>query len=118
LPGREEPVDYRIDLGTVSPAHAAAWRDLLTCNAPSREHLPLRPSLNGPVIRVMTVSDRGTTGLGGPTRADSAVTRNHDFVSFVRNVGEPRDNELGGGTYGFGKGVFYLVSQAGTILVH
>ncbi|RAY10742.1 hypothetical protein DPM19_33630 [Actinomadura craniellae] len=39
-------------------------------------------------------------------------------MSFVRNIGEPRDMKLGGGTYGFGKGIFYLVSDPGTILVH
>jgi hypothetical protein len=64
------------------------------------------------------VSDRGTTGLGGPTRADVAHGENHDFVSFVRNIGEPRDTELGGGTYGFGKGIFYLVSKAGAVLLY
>ncbi|MET7916808.1 hypothetical protein ABZU45_12885 [Streptomyces avermitilis] len=41
-----------------------------------------------------------------------------DFVSFIRNIGEPRDTALGGGTYGFGKGIFYLLSKSGTVLVH
>ncbi|MEV0287205.1 hypothetical protein AB0H36_24065 [Kribbella sp. NPDC050820] len=69
-------------------------------------------------IRTLTVSDRGTTGLGGPTRADALHDTNHDFVSFVRNIGEPRDKEFGGGTYGFGKGIFYLLSSAGAVLLH
>ncbi len=111
-------VDYHLDLRVVSPAHAPAWRELLTRNIPAHEHLPLRQSISSPVIRVLTVSDRGTTGLGGPTRADNAVVENHDFVSFIRNIGEPRDTELGGGTYGFGKGIFYLLSRPGTVLVH
>jgi hypothetical protein len=115
---RDEPVDFHLDLRTIGPAHAGAWRELLQRNAPLDEHLPLRESMRRSTIRVMTVSDRGTNGLGGPTRADSAVTKNHDFVSFVRNIGEPRDTELGGGTYGFGKGIFYLVSRPGTILLH
>ncbi|GII02752.1 hypothetical protein [Planobispora takensis] len=118
LPDRTEPVDYAIDVWTVSPARAAAWRDLLSQDAPLNDHLPLRQSLSRPTIRVMAVSDRGTSGLGGPTRADEAVAKGHDFVSFVRNVGEPRDTELGGGTYGFGKGIFYLISEVGTILIH
>lgn len=111
-------VDYHLDLRFVSPAHAPAWRELLTRNVPAPEHLPLRQSISNPVIRILTVSDRGTTGLGGPTRADNAVVENHDFVSFIRNIGEPRDTELGGGTYGFGKGIFYLLSKPGTVLVH
>ncbi|WIX80838.1 hypothetical protein QRX50_08765 [Amycolatopsis carbonis] len=111
-------VDYHLDLKVVSPAHAPAWRELLTRRVPAHENLPLRQAISSPAIRVLTVSDRGTTGLGGPTRADNAVVENHDFVSFIRNIGEPRDTELGGGTYGFGKGIFYLLSKPGTVLVH
>ncbi|GAA1030531.1 MULTISPECIES: hypothetical protein [Amycolatopsis] len=111
-------VDYHLDLRIVSPAHAPSWRELLTRRVPAHENLPLRKSLSGSAIRILTVSDRGTTGLGGPTRADNAVVENHDFVSFIRNIGEPRDTELGGGTYGFGKGIFYLLSGPGTVLVH
>lgn len=117
LPHGTDPVDYEIDMWTMGPAHAPAWRELLTRNAPMNDHLPIRESLTGS-IRVMAVSDRGTSGLGGPTRADDVSTRGHDFVSFVRNVGEPRDTELGGGTYGFGKGIFYLISKPGTVVLY
>ncbi|WP_147430064.1 hypothetical protein [Frondihabitans australicus] len=68
---------------------------------------------------IVTVSDRNTRGLGGPMRAGSKApdgTRS-DFVQFLRNVGEARDSELGGGTYGFGKGIFYRLSGASTIVV-
>lgn len=113
------PVDYRIDMWTVGPAHAGAWRDLLLEGAPTRaENFPLHRALRHGPVRVLAVSDRGTRGLGGPTRADNAVGSERDFVSFIRNIGEPRDTPLGGGTYGFGKGIFYLLSQSGTVLVH
>lgn len=113
------PVDYRIDMWTVSPAHAGAWRGLLLAGAPnSAEDFPLRETLKGGSLRVLSVSDRGTRGLGGPTRADNAVGPDRDFVSFIRNIGEPRDTALGGGTYGFGKGIFYLLSKPGTVVVH
>ncbi|MFE0377544.1 hypothetical protein ACFW1M_18590 [Streptomyces inhibens] len=118
VPGSATPVDYRLDLYAVGPAHVASWRELLLRGAPLTAHLPLRSHLQRPTLQVMAISDRGTNGLGGPTRADTAVTKCHDFVSFVRNIGEPRDSELGGGTYGFGKGIFYLLSEAGTILLH
>ncbi|WP_152520870.1 hypothetical protein [Nocardiopsis halophila] len=114
----QEPVDYRIAMWTVSPAHIGAWRDLLLDNAPPSRNFPLRDTLRNGTVRVMAVSDRGTQGLGGPTRADHAVGQERDFVSFVRNMGEPRDVTLGGGTYGFGKGIFYLLSRPGTILVY
>ncbi|MEI5011485.1 hypothetical protein RB196_33245 [Streptomyces sp. PmtA] len=113
------PVDYRIDMWTVGPAHAVAWRELLLAGAPSKsDNFPLGETLRRGPIRVLAVSDRGTRGLGGPTRADDAVGRDRDFVSFIRNIGEPRDTELGGGTYGFGKGIFYLLSKSGTVVVH
>ncbi|MDT8910553.1 hypothetical protein [Amycolatopsis sp. PS_44_ISF1] len=111
-------VDYHLDLRAVSPAHAPAWRELLSRRIPGHGNLPLRQSVSASSLRILSISDRGTTGLGGPTRADNAVVENHDFVSFIRNIGEPRDTELGGGTYGFGKGIFYLLSRPGTVLVH
>ncbi|MEU1617802.1 hypothetical protein ABZ479_10915 [Streptomyces sp. NPDC005722] len=113
------PVDYAIDLRTVGPAHTGVWRELLLEGAPvAADNFPLRESLRRGSVRILAVSDRGTRGLGGPTRADNAVGPERDFVSFIRNIGEPRDTELGGGTYGFGKGIFYLLSKAGTVLVH
>ncbi|MGA5196216.1 hypothetical protein [Streptomyces exfoliatus] len=113
------PVDYRIDVSTVGPAHIGTWRDLLLAGAPANaDEFPLRDAIRHGPVRLLSVSDRGTRGLGGPTRANDAVGSDRDFVSFIRNIGEPRDTALGGGTYGFGKGIFYLLSKPGTILVH
>ncbi|NMO53842.1 hypothetical protein HH310_21995 [Actinoplanes sp. TBRC 11911] len=71
------------------------------------------------MVRTLTVGDRGTKGLGGPTRADVARgDEPRDWVSFVLNVGDPPDTKRGGGTYGYGKGILYQTSRAGTILVH
>ncbi|MFI8320810.1 hypothetical protein [Streptomyces sp. NPDC085529] len=114
-----DPVDYRIDVSTVGPAHIGAWRELLLAGAPAHaDEFPLRDTIRHGTVRLVSVSDRGTRGLGGPTRANDAVGSDRDFVSFIRNIGEPRDTALGGGTYGFGKGIFYLLSKPGTILVH
>ncbi|MFE6715663.1 hypothetical protein [Streptomyces sp. NPDC057695] len=114
-----DPVDYRIDMSTVGPAHIGTWRDLFLAGAPANaDEFPLRDTIRHGTVRLLSVSDRGTRGLGGPTRANDAVGSDRDFVSFIRNIGEPRDTALGGGTYGFGKGIFYLLSKPGTILVH
>lgn len=113
----DDPVDFvvRIDrLGERSPL----WLSRLTpvpaggAVAQLREHL-------APHSIMITISDRNTRGLGGPTRAGSRAPdgQRSDFVQFLRNVGEARDNELGGGTYGFGKGIFYRLSAASTIVV-
>ena len=112
-----EQVQFQIDIRTLRASMAPAWRRYLEARAPATTQLPLRESLARP-LRLLSVSDRGTRGLGGPTRADNAVTGDTDFVSFVRNIGEPRSSEYGGGTYGFGKSIFYLVSQAATVLIH
>lgn len=73
----------------------------------------------GPDSLILIVSDRGTVGLDGPIRSDEAVPEggSANFIQFLRNVGEARDTELGGGTYGFGKGIYYRISQASAILV-
>lgn len=71
-------------------------------------------------VRMLSVYDRGTTGLGGPTRANRLGNDDEprDFVDFFRNVGTPPDKAQGGGTFGYGKAALYLASAAHTILVH
>ena len=70
-------------------------------------------------VWALEVSDRGTVGLGGPLRNDLSVNAGEDtnFIDFVLNIGAPRDVHLGGGTYGFGKTIAYVVSGVGTILI-
>jgi hypothetical protein len=90
-------------------------------NRPDREHAgDLHQSLLGESIRILEIEDGGTSGLGGPVTADveQSDDESPDFVQFLRNVGSPRDKELGGGTYGFGKSSIYGVSNCQTILVH
>ncbi|MGA7307057.1 MAG: hypothetical protein WBW88_19475, partial [Rhodothermales bacterium] len=71
------------------------------------------------VHRLLLISDRGTTGLGGVLRAnEDGEDQPRDFVDFLRNVGQPPDHEYGGGTYGFGKVALYLASQLRSIIVH
>lgn len=68
----------------------------------------------------LAIFDRGTTGLTGPVRADEVLpdSAERDFVDFLLNIGQPRNTEFGGGTYGYGKSVLYTSSQINTILVH
>jgi hypothetical protein len=116
---RERPVHFGIDLCDLPTEVASAWRRLIGQGAPAGEHLPLRSTLERPQLAVLFVSDRGTTGLGGPTRANQVVAgAEHDYVSFVLNVGDPRDTEHGGGTYGYGKAVFFRESTASTVVVY
>lgn len=68
-------------------------------------------------LDVLVISDRGTKGLGGPTRADQPTDGPTDYVDLLMNVGVG-GHDLGGGTYGFGKTIAYVVSSARTIIVH
>lgn len=85
-------------------------------------HTPMCEQLLGRdrPMYMLTISDRNTSGLGGPTRADvisTEVTESTDFVDFLRNIGQPPDKELGGGTFGYGKAALYRMSRLRTILV-
>jgi hypothetical protein len=67
-------------------------------------------------LEILFFADFGTNGLGGPTRADQ-LGNDRDFVDFVRNIGQPPDKDLGGGSFGYGKAAFYIASKARTIIV-
>lgn len=69
-------------------------------------------------IVALYVSDRGTNGLRGPTSAGVSTNGPTDFTSFVRNIGRSDTKELAGGTYGFGKGVFFIASTVSTAVVY
>jgi hypothetical protein len=113
------PVSFDMSLLRTDGARRAAWERVLRADAPSADHLPLLDRLGDEELHILMVSDRGTRGLGGPTRADQGIDgENHDYVSFVFNVGDPPDQHLGGGTYGFGKAAFFSSSAAWSILVH
>ncbi|WP_433178166.1 hypothetical protein [Actinoallomurus sp. CA-150999] len=109
-------VRYAIDLARLTPEQLLRWRTLL-CPGPDGADLGLEElfTTSHPVMAV--ISDRGTQGLGGPLRADVALSPKSDFVRLLRNIGEPRDRQSGGGTYGFGKGILFATSGVGTILV-
>ncbi|MFJ3244143.1 hypothetical protein ACIQ8G_16360 [Streptomyces sp. NPDC094154] len=112
------PVDYRVELRTLGPSEAPVWRKLFAEGAPQLRHLKLRTSLARSALRILTVTDTGTRGLGGPTRADVAVPGQSDFASFVRKTGSSSKITGRGGTYGFGKAVFHLLSASRTVVVH
>ena len=85
---------------------------------PSLESFQERLSMQR--THALVISDSHTRGLGGVTRADRAARPGEprDFVDLVRNVGRASTKELGGGTYGFGKGVLYDASAINTCLIY
>lgn len=112
----DNDVEYAIQLRRLSGNRLANWTSFLTPE-PAGSGLGV-----GKVIKsnplVLTVSDRGTTGLGGPLRSDEIPLpgERSDFVNFIRNVGENKAGELSGGSYGFGKGILYNVSACHVVV--
>lgn len=110
-------MEFSMDLSRPDAATRAAWKELVLPGSERLSGVGLAACLESPTTAFLTISDRGTTGLGGPLRADQVSTGPSDFVDFVRNVGEPRSKQFSGGTYGFGKGVLYTTSSVGVVVI-
>lgn len=110
-------VSFSVDHRTLDPAVVAFLRTgVLTGN---RSGLGLDQVLARKRVRGLEISDRGTVGLGGPTRNDRTYPAGArtDFVNFVFNLGSAQTSASGGGSYGFGKSISYVASGCGTILI-
>lgn len=114
-------VRFEVRLRNLTPSEATVLREQVFAELPvsPASRGPLRGFLDGGRQLVLEVSDFGTVGLGGPTRADVAPVEGQSprFVNFVRNIGVARNTPQGGGTYGFGKTSFYKASGCSTIIV-
>ncbi len=109
--------EYQMRFTTLNAARMSVLRDMvMPRTAPDS-------SLSGTVrksrLPAIEIHDRGTTGLDGPTRNDIQVTSRSstNFRDFILTVGAPRDQQYGGGTYGFGKTASFRASRCGTIIV-
>lgn len=112
----EGNVEYSIRLWRLSGNRLVNWTSFLNPE-PSGSGLVINKTLEDHPL-VLTVSDRGTTGLGGPMRSDEIPLPGEraDFVNFIRNVGETKAGELSGGSYGFGKGILYNLSRCHVVV--
>lgn len=113
LPSFEFILNFRVLKGSVMET----LRDRIFTSDPPETGLA--ELLRHDEIWALEISDRGTVGLDGPIRNDLAIDpgTNTNFIDLVFNIGAPRDVHLGGGTYGFGKTISYLISSVGTILL-
>lgn len=108
-------------LRRLTPDQRDTMKDVLLAELPDHKPTarPVRDFLASAAPWVLEICDFGTTGLGGPTRADKPIPEGDksDFVDFIRNIGSKRNTDLGGGTYGYGKSALYLASGCGLIVV-
>lgn len=117
----DENVEFHISLRRLGTRELSVLREqvLNVLPRPRASRAPLREFLAAEEPVIMELSDWGTRGLGGPTRADvvPAKGEHNDFVNFVRNMGARRDLAQGGGTYGYGKSSLYQMSHCSTVLI-
>ncbi|KRE56434.1 hypothetical protein [Phycicoccus sp. Soil748] len=114
----EGPITYAVDGFWPTEEQVATLRQVVFPRVPRDSSLEsfLKASIDDQPLLVVT--DSGTKGLGGPTRADKVTDEATDFVDFVRNVGRAAEKQIGGGTYGFGKGVLWQASSCSTVLIY
>jgi uncharacterized membrane protein YgcG len=111
-----DEITYRVDAWFPTPSQFQTLvTDVFHRMPPSKAMAGNKPTERD--LPVLVITDHGTRGLGGPTRADLAQSDRNDFVDFIRNIGRAEDKALGGGTYGFGKGILYETSICSTIIV-
>lgn len=113
----EDGVSFQINYTELSPSKVSVLRnDIFGTSTPGLQKL--ESALRQDSLSLLFVCDSGTNGLRGPSTATSSYDGAEDFVSFVRNIGRSNSKELAGGTYGFGKGVFFIISEVSTVLVY
>lgn len=107
---------YEMRFRTLEPAAMRCLRDtVVTQCRPGSELEGFLGAMSGEAIEIV---DRGTCGLGGPTRNDEiAGGSGTNYRDFVLTVGAPRDRKNGGGTYGFGKSAAFAASRCGTVVI-
>ena len=80
----------------------------------------LREVLARPHLSLLSLTDTGTVGLGGPVRADEPAPAGEpsNFVDLLFNIGQPAEREFSGGAYGFGRTISFVVSEARAVLIY
>ncbi|MBV7293007.1 hypothetical protein [Corynebacterium sp. TAE3-ERU16] len=113
----EDGVTFAVDYDVIEGAELEILRSVILgddfIGVPA-----LESQIEQGTVPLLTVSDTGTVGLRGPSNATSATTGHTEFTSFVRNIGRSEQKELAGGTYGFGKAVFFIASRVDTVMVY
>jgi hypothetical protein len=109
------PVQFSIDAWRTTPEQTRLLRDVVLADSP--EPTGIRPLLDSGDIEVLVVTDTGTHGLTGPTRADVAAS-DSNFADLILNTGRDENKGVGGGTYGFGKAVLFEASRCATVIAY
>lgn len=116
--GSNRPVQFSLHVSIIEEQARMLLRNEVFPGARRVVGTTLGEQLSSTDLYGIFVSDRNTKGLGGPVRADVLdPSDSYDWVDFVLNVGKANNQGNTGGTYGFGKTISYVVSQASTIVI-
>lgn len=115
--GSSPSISFSINLRRLTGRNLSALRQHVFCESGNK--LRLNELLKQETVWVLEISDRGTTGLGGPTRNDLVPEPGEptNFIDFVFDLGAPKAQAMSGGTFGYGKTVSYSTSKVGTVLI-
>lgn len=64
-------------------------------------------NFKGVFQKQIVISDKNTKGLTGNTRVD--LEKNSNLFKLIYNVGQPQTNEGSGGSWGYGKTIYYRI---------
>ena len=70
---------------------------------------------------ILTIRDIGTTGLDGPASKDDKLWANAErknFFNLVFNIGRNHGTSGAGGSFGFGKTIFFKAAESGLVLYY
>ncbi len=115
-----KPVRLRISLRSISGSERRKFLSTLALREPGGPHERklLANDLPDP-LPLLCFSDFNTVGLGGVESADQPRERLLDrFVGLCRNMGDAATDAEGGGTFGFGKVVYWNASASKIVLFH
>lgn len=115
LEERNASVEVSARLEVFGPAELRILKDEIFKFLPS--HHPLKENLR-PSLRRLIIEDRGTHGLTGPVFLERSPRPEDRFVNFCRIFGRASEGALGGGTFGYGKAVYFGASRAATVIIH
>ncbi|MCI4013010.1 hypothetical protein [Brevibacterium sp. ZH18] len=113
-------ISFEAHIRSFSSEEQSILRDLVFRDVGGKVNSDLRDVLSREESTVLILQDRETRGLGGPTDASAALSEQirSDFRNFIFDIGRDSRRAVGGGTYGFGKGILYEASSISTCLVY
>jgi hypothetical protein len=113
---RGATLDFRV--GTFSDSNSKAMAaGVLNADPDTHDLRNTLEEATRPGSPYVIVRDCDTVGLAGATEADEQST-DRNFISFVRNIGQDTHEANSGGSFGFGKSVFFRYSDCGTIVTY